>query len=136
GAALLSMTACATGTPIAGQTIDDSYRVDGFRWDSGTTVYVMLKTFNADGKTGVCGAWTARGGSSNISHLNTEMMDAGSVALDGTTLVNGLGFMKEHGGTGDLKGQASNCVKTDVDWQPAFANERPDAVFPRMRFVL
>ncbi len=135
GVTLLLVGACATGTPIAGQTIDDSYRIDGFRWKDGATVYVPIKVFNADGKTGVCGAWSARGGAVISRDFNDQVMDAGSIILDGTTLVRGLTFMQEHGPDGELTGKSSNCVRTDVDWQPSFAGKRPDADFPRMRFI-
>lgn len=131
----LGLAACTgKGTPLPGQAIDNSYVVDGIRWDSGTTIYVLARTFDANGKVGVCGAWSARGGSSIVSQFHQDVMAAGRVVLDGTTVVLGLTFMQEHGESTELRGAAANCVRSDVDWQPGFAEQKPDVDFPRMRF--
>lgn len=57
--ALLLLTCAgrvASGTPARGQTIDKSYSVGGSSWGSGSTLVVVSKAYNADGKGGICRA--------------------------------------------------------------------------------
>ena len=136
GAALLVAGCVSSTEPASGQTIDRTYKVDGFRWDSGTTVYVLLKAYDADGKVGVCGAWSARGGSATISNLHTDVLAAGILTIDGERLLQGLNFLAEHGPEGELVGKTSNCVVVDKPWKKSFRTKNLDLDFPRMRFIL
>ena len=136
GAALLVSGCVGSTEPASGQTIDRTYKVDGFRWDSGTTVYVLLKAYNASGKVGICGAWSARGGSATISNLHTDVLAAGIVTLNDERILQGINFMAEHGPEGKLVGKASNCVVTDKPWKKGFKTKNLDLDFPRMRFIL
>ena len=123
----------ARGTPLPGQVVDEGYEVGGFRWDSGTTVYVMTTTFNADGKVGVCGAWVARGGANLVANFHSEALGAGIVMLGGRRILQDLNFMQEHKTQEDLRGKATNCVRSGVAWMTEFENVKPSTRFPRMR---
>ncbi|MEM7742908.1 MAG: hypothetical protein AAF409_04275 [Pseudomonadota bacterium] len=126
GAAVVVLAGCAVrGTPISGQVVDRSYSVGGFSWQSGATVFVLMKTFNSDGKVGLCGAWTARGGANLVSHLHTQALEAGSVILDGSRVHQGLRFMKWHAPDQKLGGKATNCIRTGTDWRPGFEGAKP-----------
>ncbi|MEM6624676.1 MAG: hypothetical protein AAF674_20835 [Pseudomonadota bacterium] len=134
-AATFTTAACTpSGTRIDGGSLDGTYTTGGVRWASGPIIYILVKTFETQGKVGVCGAWYVRSDNAVVSKFHDDVMAAGMVYVDDTLIYQGLGFMQEHRGEEDLRGKASNCVRTSVDWQPSFENIEPSIDFPRMRF--
>ncbi len=133
-AALLLGAACTQTQPIPGQRVDVDFISGGFQWNSGSAVYVFAKTFNYQGKVAVCGAWAATQGSGRSNLYNEQVLGAGSIALDGTLLVNGLGFFPEHPDPKAIGGRQAACVATDRPWLPEYDDKKPNIRFPPMSF--
>ena len=133
----LSVAACSVrGTPDGGDKIGAGYSLGGARWASGAVLHVYVKAMERSGKTRVCGAWAVTQGSSLVSDLNQQIIDAGKVeAADGSTLVTGLGFMQYNTYKKDPLGQATSCVLTETPWNQGYSKSLR-VNFPRMRFTV
>lgn len=131
--AALSLSACVSTDPISGSSVDKTYSLGGFSWNTGRQVYVAYKTFKSGNHVGICGAYGGKGaGGANSSDL--DMIRAGSVFLGGTRVVQGVEFMHNAVHSSKIKGGTANCVRSSVEWRPEFAKVDSVLRFPSMSF--
>ena len=130
----LATAGCVQTQKITGEKVSEEYTVGGFSWQSGSSVYVFVRTFEYNGNIAVCGAWAASQGSGRSTLLNEQVLGAGSIALDGTLVVSGLGFFPEHRNPRAINGRQTACVSTDRPWKPEYENIKPEVRFPSMTF--
>ena len=130
---LAVLNGCTTTTSIPGSTVDKSYLVDGFRWQSGAETVVFYKVFKSGDQVGVCGAWGSKDAvRSNV--FNDQVLDAGIIRVGGVRILQGVRFMANHGAPENVTGNASVCRQSSVQWREEFEDAEPELVFPAMTF--
>ncbi|MEM1346691.1 MAG: hypothetical protein AAGI34_19195 [Pseudomonadota bacterium] len=124
-------------TPAGTDQVNGSYRLGGFRWSSGSTVYLLAGLKQFDNRVAVCGAWAADGGTAGSSQFNSQAVQMISVTVDGETVAAGFGFARRFDWQGieGLARQGTDCVLSDLAWQSSYAAQKPEFVIPRLRFI-
>lgn len=131
--ACMALAGCTGYEKLPQQTVDGQYRFFMVTTGSGGDLNIyLIKSFEVDGKVAMCGGYT-RGSSALSNQISRNFADISQVYLDGTKLGNSE-FMNElpvHFREGDeieviadklrREKPAANCVKTEVDWRPEFA---------------
>ena len=129
----LLLGACTTTTSLPGSTVDKTYPLDGFQWESGAATYVFYKVFKSGNHVGVCGAWGAKHAVRSTVH-NDQVMGAGIIRVAGQRILQDVSFMAYHGAPENVSGNAANCRQSSVEWRSEFDNAQTELVFPRMVF--
>lgn len=109
-------------TPSGSDRIDRTYSVTGFAWDSSSLVYVYVKARNKGGKTEVCGAYAPDKVDAFASQFNDRALESSLIQSDGTTLIQGVGFMNRLPAPIKEPGATSTCVVTSRPWEERFAS--------------
>jgi hypothetical protein len=135
-AAGLALVGCATATSVGTDPIDPRYSLGGGQWDSGGGITIVARAFERNGVTVVCGAWTMDRQSVVSSDFNGNVMEAGSVFLDGDRAVQNLSFMRQLPYSDNIAGKQANCVASSLPWNADYATAPARIRMPRMNFVL
>ena len=135
-AVALALAGCTTATPVGTDPIDSRYSVGGGEWDSGGGITIAARAFERNGVTVICGAWTMDRQSVLTSELNDNVMEAGSVFLDGDRAVQNLSFMRMVPYSDNIAGEQANCVATGLPWKANYAAAPARVRIPRMAFAL
>jgi len=135
-AAGLVLVGCATATSVGTDPIDPRYSLGGGQWDSGGGITIVARAFERNGVTVVCGAWTMDRQSVMSSDFNGNVMEAGSVFLDGDRAVQNLSFMRQLPYADNIAGKQANCVASSLPWKADYATAPARIRMPRMAFVL
>jgi hypothetical protein len=135
-AAMLLTAACTRFASVGTDTVGPGYVQGGGDWDSGGGITVVARVFERGGATVVCGAWTTDRQSVLTAELNDDIIETGSIHLDGDRVAWNLGFMTELRQAENLSGVQANCVASGKRWRPAFAEAEPRIHLPRLSFVL
>ena len=128
-ATALLAAACVTAERTASETIDGRYSIGGVRWAEGGLIYAFVRTFDAGGKVGICGAWGAEGGNPTSSTDNEVVLGTGSVDLDGTRVFQNFVSFARLTDPRDADGKTANRFRTSVDWRPRFGEVAPEIRF-------
>ncbi|MEI4232289.1 hypothetical protein [Roseovarius sp. D22-M7] len=106
--------------------------LSGGSYSSGGGLTVAADLRERQGRTLVCGVWAQSEQQSILSKGKARgVVDTGSIAVGGQTLVRGLGFMPEVQPMADYAGQEAGCTLTDRPWQPGDASAAPEIRLPR-----
>jgi len=112
------------GTERSGsETIDESFHVTGFRWDTGGTIYIYALARNKGGMTEVCAAYAHNQLSYYEDRFTDQTMEAIKLTSQGDTLVQGGNFINEFKDPENAIGKYANCVLTSNAWKPGYAEE-------------
>ncbi len=84
----------------------------------------------------ICGAWTMDRQSVVTSDLNENVLEAGSVFLDGDRAVQNLSFMRLVPYSDNIADEQANCVATGRPWKANYATAPARVRMPRMVFPL
>ncbi len=119
------LAACSPiGTERSGtETIDSSFHVTGFRWDTGGAVYIYAVARNKGGSTEVCAAYAHTQLSYYEDRFTDQTLEAVKLTSQGDTLVHGGNFINEFEDPETAEGKHANCVITSVPWKPGYADE-------------
>ena len=125
---LLSLGMLAGCSPIGTErtgteTIDKSFHITGFRWDTGGRIYIYAIARNVGGMTEVCAAYSHNKLSYYEDRFTDQTMEAVKLTSQGDTLVQGGNFINEFQDPKTAVGKHANCVLTSVDWKPGYAEE-------------
>ncbi len=135
-AAGLALAGCATVTPVGTDPIDLRYSVGGGQWNSGRGITVVARAFERNGVAVICGAWTIDSQSGLTRDYNDDVLEAGSVFLDGDRAVQNLSFMRRVPYSDNIAGEQANCVATGLPWKADYDAAPARIRMPRMAFVL
>jgi hypothetical protein len=137
-AALLA--GCAALSPydrIDTREVDGTYRKIAFAinssggWRSSTNVAVFIKTFESNGKLGICGYYMAGGSSSAyVDLIGVSMASPDSTLSLGGEVVGNLGFLRLNGSERDA---IANCVVARADWRPSYSTAHVNVWLPAAR---
>jgi hypothetical protein len=133
GAIVLGLLAsgCVRYQEAGTETIGPEYSSGGGEWNSGGGITAVVRVFERDGATMVCGAWTTGWQSGMTQDLNEEVIARGSVYSGRTRLVHDLGFMPRLPYADNLSGEQARCVVSAKPWRPEFGTTEPRLRFPR-----
>jgi len=140
GVTILAVLAgCSSYEKLPQQSVDQDYKVfSATGGTSGDLKLFLLKAFEDDGKTALCGGFTS-GASAISTNLGYDWANVSQIYLDDVKLGNAdfMTAMPVYLKVGDdpkeiwtelaRKKPVTNCVRTGVDWQPSFL----DAKFER-----
>ena len=135
-AVALALVGCATVPSVGTDPIDPRYSVGGGEWGSGGGITIVARAFERNGVTVICGAWTMDRQSVLTSELNDNVMEAGSVFLDGDRAVQNLSFMRLVPYSDNIAGEQANCVAAGLPWKADYAAAPARVRMPRMVFTL
>ena len=135
-AVALALAGCTTATPVGTDPIDLRYSVGGGQWDSGGGITIAARAFEQNGVTVICGAWTMDRQSGLTHDYNDDVLEAGSVFLDGDRAVQNLSFMRLVPYSDNIAGEQANCVATGLPWKADYAAAPARVRMPRMAFRL
>jgi hypothetical protein len=126
---------CATYRAGGTDTIGPGYITGGGEWNTGGGISAVVRIFERDGATVVCGAWTTDRQSGLTVDRNQDVMAAASVYAGRTRLVQDLSFMRRLRDSDNLAGEQAACVTSAKSWRAAFAETGPRLQFPGMSFI-
>jgi hypothetical protein len=135
-AAGLALVGCATVSSVGIDPIDPRYSVGGGEWNSGGGITIVARAFERNGVTVICGAWTMDRQSGMTSELNDDVMEAGSVFLDGDRAVQNLSFMRLVPYSDNIAGEQANCVAAGLPWKVNYAVVPARVRIPHMSFSM
>ncbi len=135
-AAGLALVGCATAASVGTDTIDPRYSVGGGQWDSGGGITIAARAFERNGVTVICGAWTMDRQSALSTLWNDDVLEAGSVFLDGDRAVTNLSFMRLVRYSDNIAGEQANCVAAGLPWKADYDAAPARVRIPRMAFPL
>jgi len=133
----VALAAACTGSARLGtETVDLRYATGGGEWNSGGGITAVVRVFESDGATIVCGAWTSDNRSIETSDLNEDVIGAASVFAGKTRLVQNLSFMAAAAYSENIAGTQARCIDSMKPWREEFSAAPPRLSFPRMVFFL
>ena len=135
-AAGLALAGCATVTSVGTDPIDPRYSIGGGQWNSGGGITIAARAFERNGVTVICGAWTMDRQSVLTIRLNDDVLEAGSIYLDGDRAVQNLSFMRQVRYSDNIAGEQANCVATGRPWKADYVAAPARVRIPRMAFHL
>jgi hypothetical protein len=127
----LGLAGCATHVDAGFDQVGPGYSTWGGNWNTGGGISAVVRVFERNGGTVVCGAWATDPQSVLSTTLNEDVMEAASAFMGRARLVQGLGFMQRVPYADDITGAQARCVLSKVPWQAEFANVVPILRFPR-----
>ena len=117
GILALGLAACTTVQPAGNATLGANPVLDGGTFSSGGGLTVAAEIRESAGQTAVCGVWAQSERQSVLTKFKAErVIETGSVAVNGETVVRGLQFMPEVTPMGDYAGAQATCVRTERPW--------------------
>ncbi|MFB9149707.1 hypothetical protein [Roseovarius ramblicola] len=130
------LAACATASmttqPQAVARLGADPVLAGGSYDSGGGITVAVDLRERDGRTMVCGVWAESVHQSILTkHKTKGVLDTGSVALGGETILRGLRFLAEVPPMAGYGGQQAHCAVTQRPWQPGDDARRAQVHIPR-----
>ena len=128
-------TSCAGYEGAGSENIRPGYTIGGGDWNTGGGITAVVRVSERNGSLVVCGAWATDRQSALTALLNEDVMQAGSVYLDGTRVMQGLSFMAHVAYSDNITGAQADCVTSQVSWRASFAGAEPRLRFPRMAFA-
>jgi hypothetical protein len=135
-AVALALVGCATVPSVGTDPIDLRYSIGGGQWDSGRGITVVARAFERNGVTVICGAWTIDSQSGLTRDYNDDVLEAGSVFLDGDRAVQNLSFMRLVPYSDNIAGEQANCVAASLPWKADYVAVPTRVRIPRMAFRL
>jgi hypothetical protein len=134
---LLATTALTIGcaASIPERKVDSTYTPYGVTWNEGGGIYVSTKTFEDQGKVGLCGVYAAHAPSDPQDRFTQLALAAMNIKLDGKVIsydasfFNRVPFYEDTAPAG-----TASCKRTGTDWKPEYGRLKPDAVFEKSRF--
>ena len=133
-AAGLALAGCATFISVGTDPIDPRYSIGGGQWSSGGGITVVARAFERNGVTVICGAWAMDSQSGPTRDYNDDVLEAGSVFLDGDRAVQNLSFMRLVPYSDNIAGEQANCVATGLSWKADYTTSPARVRLPRMVF--
>jgi len=133
-AVALALAGCTTATPVGTDPIDSRYSVGGGQWSSGRGITVVARAFELNGVTVICGAWAMDSQGGLTRDYNDDVLEAGSVFLDGDRAVQNLSFMRRVPYSDNIAGEQANCVATGLSWKADYTTSPARVRLPRMVF--
>ena len=133
GFALLAV-ACTRFAIVGNDTIGPGYATGGGEWNSGGGITIVVRAFERGGATVVCGAWATDQQSVLSINQNRDVMEAASIYIGRTRIVQNLVFMARVPYSDNISGGQANCVASSVPWRAQFAVTGPRTRIPRMSF--
>lgn len=128
------LAACTAAAPVAQAVapLGSDPVVTGGTYDSGGGITVAVDLRERDGRTMVCGVW-AESRQQSVLTLRKAMgvLDTGSVAIGGETVLRGLRFMQEVQPMAGYGGQEARCMVTSRPWQAGDDARRVAVHLPR-----
>jgi hypothetical protein len=128
--AALAIASCATQPRITEPYDASRYQ----RWtvshvtNSGTfPVEFHLRPHESNGKLALCGFYVESGHNMSALLLETHFADHRSGVFLNGQKVSSLAFLPGYNAIVPSSSRRAECIKSDVDWKPAFA--RPNARF-------
>jgi hypothetical protein len=132
----LLAAACSQFIQEPSETVGPGYTRGGGEWESGGGITIAARAFERGGVTVVCGAWTT-GWQSGISiNLNENIIEAASVYVGETRVVQNLMFMAWTPYAGDLSGAQANCIALGRSWPAEHADRGTSIIIPQQQFIL
>jgi len=143
-AAVLVLAGCSSYEFLPEQSLDENYKIFSvIQNKSGSLNVFFIKPFESEGNLAMCGGYT-RGDSSFGKQGSRYWADVSKVKL-GDTQIGSAEFMNEMPVYGfrdsqDLTGfvaqvlektPATNCVRSDVPWDPEFATIQIERTGPK-----
>lgn len=114
---LTGVSACDVVPKGTVTTLGSSPALSGGSYTSGGGLTVATEVRNSRGLTAVCGAWAqSRQQSVLTKHIETHLLQTGSVFLGNERVISGLAFMNEVAPADDYSGSDAVCVRTDRSW--------------------
>ena len=127
GAAALALAACTTVQPAGTARLGANPALDGGTFSSGGGLTVAAELRESAGRLAVCGVWAQSKRQSVLTKFKaSQVIETGSVAVNGDTVVRGLGFMPEVAPMGDYAGAEAACVRTERAWSADMSQARVD----------
>ncbi len=133
-AAGLALAGCATFISVGTDPIDSRYSIGGGQWSSGRGITVVARAFERNGVTVICGAWAMDSQGGLTRDYNDDVLEAGSVFLDGDRAVQNLSFMRLVPYSDNIAGEQANCVAPGLPWKADYATAPARVRLPRMAF--
>jgi len=122
---------------IDSRQADSTYRKLAFTatssggWGSATAGAIFIKTFDSNGKLGLCGFYTASGsGSGYVDLLGTSIASHDSALFVDDEKVGNLAFLRLNASERDAM---AGCVRAKVDWKPGYAKAKLNIYLPSVR---
>ncbi|MEM9059567.1 MAG: hypothetical protein AAGD13_03820 [Pseudomonadota bacterium] len=135
---MVMITGCTqlTTASLPSQPVTQDYVLRAFVWDSNDRMHVAFKTFEEQGKVGLCGAYAEKSTQSPyVDQLNSQALAAAQILFAGETLIRGIDFFTRGGFVDDAHPNASaSCVLTDVPWEAAFKFVEPEVRWGKTYF--
>ena len=133
--AFAALAGCSSYEKLPQQNVDGDFKVFMVTTGHGDLTLYLIKAFEMDGKVAMCGGYTS-GSNPASNNISRQFADISQVYLDDTKLGNSdfLIMMPIYLREGveseevwaelESKRPATNCVKTEIDWRPEFANAK------------
>lgn len=100
-------------------------------FNTGGGLAVAAEAREIDGRLAVCGAW-ASGRQSVLSEPgNRQVLESGSVYVDGERVLQGLGHLPETALDAGFQGARAACAVSERAWDPAYATAPLSVRLPR-----
>ncbi len=130
----LVVVACTRYADVGTDPVGPGYATGGGEWNSGGGITVVVRAFERDDATVVCGAWATDRQSVLSANMNYGVMETGSVYIGRTRIVQNLVFMARVPYSDNISGAQANCVASSVPWRAEFAEKEPRLRFPRVAY--
>ncbi|WP_118135668.1 hypothetical protein [Oceanicella sp. SM1341] len=136
GLALLALSACGKPLgPLASVSTDEVNPTGQIiRWTSGESLTFIFAVKEAEGKTGVCGAYSTYGSGNSL--FEDELLRALAIEAAGERIAHGVEFFARTGTAdpGSINGTTLNCALFDTPWREAYGAVAPDIVLTQRSF--
>lgn len=136
GVALLGACAQIATDPLPGQTVKESWSIDGITWQSGGGIYVSLTAFEKDNRVAVCGLRAEQANKGDPSHdLNPVAIQAMRVELASDTVFSDVAAFPTTNWTGRRPLGEAKCFLTSQAWKPKYNGVKPLIETSKTNFV-
>ncbi len=130
----LVVAACTRFADVGSDTVGPGYATGGGEWNSGGGITVVVRAFERDDATVVCGAWATDRQSVLSANMNHDVMQTASVYIGRTRIVQNLVFMARVPYSDNISGAQASCVASSVPWRAEFAETAPRIRVPRLAY--
>ena len=111
-----------TGQAQSTVPIDNSFLIDGTRWNGGGATLVLFKLINVQNRVAVCGAYLNDG--SVPGNVDRRFMRSTRVKIKNRTIIGNLGFMPKLR-KNKLENAKAHCKVTRHEWKASYATAEP-----------
>jgi hypothetical protein len=106
--------------------------LSGGTYDTGGGITVAVDLRERGGRTMICGVWAESEQQSILTKGKAKgVLDTGSIAIGGETILRGLRFFAKVPPMADYGGQEARCAVMSRPWQPGDAARRVQIHIPR-----